>query len=235
LTRIPATLQLDVRLQARSRLYSIGVAIAVVLGLVARSLFDAAPSGRVLAALYLLGVGSTTYVFGASLVLMERTEATLQALRVTGMPTRLYLGSKVLTLSGFAIVEAVIVYAVGFWGSVVAPLPLLAGVAGLGMIYTLVGMGQVAGHDSVTSFLMPGALLVGSVLQLPIFYVLGVGPGWIWYLVPTQGPLLFMLAGFEPLAPWQWGYAVAMTASAVVMSSWWARRRFDRFVRLSDS
>lgn len=41
-----------------------------------------------------------------------------------------------------------------------------------GACYTLVGMGQVAAHDSVTPFLMPGALIVGGVLQLPLFFVL---------------------------------------------------------------
>ena len=227
---LAATVRLDVRLQARSRLYALGIGTAVVLGLVARSLFGPDQAGSVLPALYLLGIGSTTYVFGAALVLMERSQGTLAALRASGMSTLLYLGSKVLTLTAFALLEALVVYAVGFWGVAVAPAPLLLGVVTLGGVYTLVGMGQVAAHDSVTSFLMPGALIVGSLLQLPFLYILGVGPPGLWYAVPTQGPTLFMLAGFAPLTAAQWAYALLMSAAAVGAAAWWARMRFARFV-----
>ena len=225
-----ATVRLDVRLQARSRLYAIGFVMAVALGLVARSLFGEEQAGQVLGTFYLLGIGSTTYVFGASLVLMERTQGTLQALRASTMRTTVYIGSKIFTLTSFALVEAALLYAVGFWGVPFRPVPLLAGVASLGVIYTLVGMGQVAVHDSVTSFLMPDALLVGSVLQLPLLYVLGVGPSGIWYAFPTQGPLLLMLAGFTSLEAWQWAYAVVMSGVVIVAAGCWARARFVRFV-----
>jgi fluoroquinolone transport system permease protein len=234
MTTLPATLRLDVRLQARSRLYTIGLSMAVALGLVARGLLSDVEAGRVLGAFYLLGIGSTTYVFGASLVLSERSHGTLQALRATPLTSKVYLGSKILTLSAFALVESAILYAVGFWGVSVSPVPLILGVVSLGVVYTAVGMGQVAAHDSVTSFLMPGALLVGSLLQLPFLYVLGVGPLGAWYFVPTQGPLLLMLAGFESLEPWQWLYAVGMSSAAIAGSWWWARRRFLAFVSLQE-
>ncbi len=232
---LAATLRLDVLLQSRSKLYGIGIGVALTLGLVGRFFFADEQAGRVLAAFYLLGVGSTTYVFGASLVLLERTQGTLHALRATPLTSSAYLSSKVITLTGFALVESAIVYAVAFWGVPLNPWPLVFGVASLGVVYTLVGMGQVAAHDSVTSFLMPGALIVGSLLQLPFMYVLGVGPPGLWYAVPTQGPLLLMLGGFEPLGFGQWAYAVGMSGVAIVAATWWARRRFSRYVALQEA
>ncbi len=231
---LSATLRLDVRIQARSRLYAIGIAVAVVLGMVARYVFDDPQAGRVLATLYLLGVGGTTYIYGASLLLLEKTQGTLQALRTTPLTSNAYIGSKAVTLTTFALVESVIIYVIGFPGVEVRLWSLVLGVAALGVAYTMVGMGQVAAHDSVTSFLMPGALIVGGILQLPFLYVLGVGPNGLWYAIPSQGPLLLMLGAFEPIEPWQWAYALSMSAASVGASAWWARRRISRFVSLQN-
>ena len=231
---LSATLRLDVRLQARSRLYAIGIAVAVVLGLGARYFFDDLHAGRVLASLYLLGVGGTPYIFGASLLLLEKSQGTLQALRTTPLTSNAYIGSKAVTLTTFALVESAIIYAIGFPGVDARFWALVLGVGSLGVMYTLVGIGQVAAHDSVTSFLMPGALIVGGILQLPFLYVLGVGPDGLWYAIPTQGPLLLMLGAFEPLEPWQWAYGLGVSAASIGVSGWWARRRLFRFVALQD-
>lgn len=229
---LSATVGLDVRLQYRSRLYAIGVVTAIALGLVARGLFGAEQAGPVLSALYLLGIGGTTYVFSAALVLMERSEGTLLALRTAPLRTATYVGSKVLTLSTFALLESGVIYAAGFWGEPLHLAPMMFGVASLGVIYTLVGLGQVASHDSVTSFLMPGALVVGSLLQLPFLYILGVGPPAVWYAAPTQGVTLLMLASSRGLEPWQWLYAIATTGLVTLAVGVWAVARLRRHVAL---
>lgn len=232
--RLAAAAGLDVRLQARSRLYSIGVVVALVFGIGARVYLPAELVGRALPAFYLLALGGTTYMFGASLLLMERSEGTLQALRVSPLRTREYLAAKLLTLTGFAAVEAAIVFAVAARGAAVAPLPLVAGVLALGAGYTLLGLGQVASHDSVTAFLFPGALVVAGALQLPFLFVLGVGPDPLWYAIPSQGPLLLMLGAFEPLEPWQWVYAVTVSAGGVAAAWAFARARFRTHVGLAE-
>lgn len=234
MSRLAATLKLDITIQARSKLYAMGVGVALMFGLFGRFLFDEAYAGRVLSAFYLLGVGSTTYIFGASLVLFDKSQGTLSALRASPLTAGRYLSSKVITLTAFALVEGTIVYGVSFWGVDFDPIPLVAGVATLGALYTLIGLGQVAAHDTVTSFLMPGALVVGSLLQLPVFFVLEIPPESAWYLIPSQGPLLLMLAAFEPLQPWQWMYAVAVSIAAVAAAAWWAKNRFARFIALQE-
>ncbi len=231
---LSATLALDVRLQARSKLYAIGLVVAVLLGLVARFIFDRDDAGRVLAVFYLLGLGGTTYIFGASLVLLEKSQGTLQALRTTPLTATAYIMSKVITLTSFAAIESAIIYAVGFFGVPLNPVPLVFGVVCLGMFYTFVGMGQVASLDSVFSFLIPGAMVVGSVLQWPFLYVLDIGPPLLWHLIPTQGPLLMMLAASEPLESWQWVYGIGVSLASVGLAGWWAKRRFARFISLQE-
>lgn len=77
------------------------------------------------------------------------------------MTVREYLASKVVTLSGFAAVEAAVVYAIASPGAPASVAPLAAGVLVLGVSMTLLGVGQAASYDSVTSFLLPGRRHVG--------------------------------------------------------------------------
>lgn len=234
MSHLSAAVRLDVRLQARNSLYAIGVVVALVFGFAARFLVPVDLTGRVLSAFYLVAVGGTTYMFGASMVLLEKGERTMEALRTSPLTAREYIASKALTLSAFALAEAAIVVLVAGRGALESPVPLAIGVLVLGVCYTLVGIGQVAPCQSVTSFLFPGALVVSLVLQLPIFHVAGIGPTLLWYVVPTQAPLLLIMGAFEPLSPWQWGYAVAVSVGAVWASYAFARARFRAHIGFSE-
>ena len=81
MSTLPATVHLDVKLQARSKLYAIGILMAVLLGVAGRYMVQPDYAIQVLAVFYLTGIGATTYFFAASLVLLEKSEGTLQALR----------------------------------------------------------------------------------------------------------------------------------------------------------
>jgi fluoroquinolone transport system permease protein len=232
-SHLRAALALDLRLQGRSRLYHIGIFVAVVMGLAVRFYIPRPALGRALAIFYLAGVGGTTYMFGASMVLLEKSERTLAALRVTSLVAPTYLASKVLTLSGFATVEGAIVLALCVRDATLSPMPLLVGIIVLGVLYTLIGVGQVASYDSVTSFIFPGVLIVSLVLELPFLYVLGVKPGLPFYLVPTQAPVLLMLGAFEPLSTWQWTYAIAVSVVGIGAAYAFALARFRSHVRLA--
>ena len=226
-----ATLKLDVQLQARSRLYVIGIGVAIILGLLARFFIPPDYAGKFLAVFFLGGVGGTTYMLSASLVLLEKSAGTLQALRTTPLTSTSYIASKVITLTSFAILESAIFYGVAFFEVPLNPLPMLCGVAVLGVVYTLVGLGQVASHDSVTAFLFPGAVLMTGVLQLPAFSVIA-GPSPFWYFIPTQASLLLMLNSTESLDGWQWAYAVVVSPVSILLAFWWARQQFSRFIAL---
>lgn len=232
--RLAAALRVDMRLQARSGLYAIGGSVAVLLGLAGRTVLPPEAVAEVLPAFYLVALGGTTYVYVASMLLLEKSERTLDALRVSPMTVREYLVSKVVTLSGFAAVEAAVLYAIASRAAPASVAPLAAGVLVLGVSMTLLGIGQAASYDSVTSFLLPGALIVSLVLQTPFLFVVGVGPDALWYLVPTQAPLLLMLGAFTPLRAWQWSYALGVSVLGVLAAYAFARRRLRRHVELPE-
>ncbi len=233
MTGLPATLAVDVRRQARSGLYAVGILGAVLFGLVGRFVFPQRYAGEVLSGLFLLSLSSTTFIFCAAQVLMDRTEGTLLALRASPLTADAYILSKVITLTLFSSIEALIIYLIAFRGAPLHLLPLALGVLGIGLMYALIGLGLVARHDSVLSFLLPSAALTGTVTQLPVFFVLDVGPPALYYAIPSMGPLLLMLASARTLAPWQWAYALAMTAGFSLATGLWARRRFHRHIALS--
>jgi fluoroquinolone transport system permease protein len=172
-------------------------------------------------------------MFSAAMVLLEKSAGTLQALRTTPLTANAYILSKAMTLTCFALLESVIVYAIAFFGVPLNPAPLVIGVFFLGMIYTLIGLGQVASYDSVTMFLFPGAVLVALLLELPMFHVIA-GPLPLWYLIPTHGTLLLMLGATETLELWQWAYAIIVPLVSILLAFLWAKRRFARFIGLQE-
>lgn len=235
MSRLIATLKLDVQVQARSQLYAIGVAVAVAFGLVGRYGIPEAHIGRGLVAFYVIGLGGTTFMYGASMLLLERGERTLEALQVSMIRARDYVASKALTLTAFAMFESAIVFAIASRGVPAAVGWLILGSAILGVFYTLCGVGLAAGYDSVTGFLFPMGALVGMVLQLSFLSLLGVGPWWLWYAIPTQAPLLILQAAFEPISGWQWAYAVAMSTAMLVGAWVFCLARFRTFVRFPEA
>ena len=235
MSRFWAVVSLDVRVQSRSRLYAVGILAAVALGFSTRVLVPPEHLGRALPIIYLLGVGGTTYMFAASMVLSDKSSRTLDALRVSALRASEYLGSKAVTLSGFAVLESMTIYVVAGAPGLVEAGPLFCGAGLLGLSLALIGMGQVAPHDQVTSFLMPGAVFVTLVLQLPSAYALGLGPTWLWFLVPSHGPFLIMLSGAEELGVLRWCYALLMTAGFVALSFGYAMHRFRSHIGLREA
>ena len=226
-----AALKLDILVQARSRLYSVGLSVAVLMGLLVRFLIPESAKAAALAGFFLLALGGTTYMFSAVIVLWEKSQNTLAAVRVSPMNAATYVASKTLTLTLFATAEAAIVYIVG-GGWPVPPGPLLLGALVLGAVYTFLGMAQVAPHDSVTGFLMPDAVLASLLLQLPVFYLIDVGPSWLWHVIPSMPSLLILRSAELELSAGQWGYVVVGSVVALVGSWWLALWRLRRHAGL---
>lgn len=215
MSRLAATMTLDVKLQIRNQLYAIGIAVAVALGLLVRFLVPEQHVGRGLTAFYVLGLGGTTFMFGASMLLLEKGERTLEAIRLSMMTTRDYVLSKAITLTGFALVESAIVYAIAARGAPTNFFTLVVGASVLGVFYSLLGLGLAARHDAVTKFLLPTGTAVSIVLQLPFLSLMSLGPDWLWYAIPTQAPLLILQGSFESLTTGQWIYAAAMSVAMI--------------------
>lgn len=226
--RTASTAALDARLLWRNQFYTVSLVVCVLLGGGLRFFFAPDQAGAVLPVIYLLMVGASTYFIGGAFVLLEKSQGTLVALRTSPLRPRDYLRAKVLVFGSLLAAECTILGAVAFGAAgVERGWALAIGLLALGVLQTAIGVGQSAPHGAVTTFLIPGGALIGTALQLPIFYVFEVGPAWLWYLFPTHGPFLLILGAWRDLDTWQWAYAVGVTVVALLWSLRWARRRLD--------
>lgn len=236
MNRLLAAMKMDVVVQWRTQLYSIGIGagvlVAVALAWLARSdqLFLLVPT------LMLLVVGASTMLYVAAMILFEKEQGTLRATIVSPVRPTEYLWAKIITLTGLATVEAVVMVGgamgmMGFSQPVVVPnIPLLLlGIVGIGLLYTLVGIVMIVRYDKITEVLIPLAAVAG-ILQLPFLYFLGWVEHPLFLLIPTSAPTMVMRAAYVPLVGWQWVYGVAYTAVLLIGLIIWAHRAFDKHI-----
>jgi fluoroquinolone transport system permease protein len=202
--RLLAAARVDVVLQWRHGL--VAAAAFVVLALVGLlHLVDRDTRALLLPALVLSSASVTTFYFVAALVLHERAQHSLEALRVTPLPHSTYVAAKTATLCLLALAEATAVV-LGAWGLDVAWLQFGAGTILLAAIYVLVGLIAVAPYDSINAYIIPSALWV-TLLQLPLVDHFGLLHSSLLYVWPTHGPFVLMRGGFR-------GIGVAEVAGA---------------------
>lgn len=226
--RLRATLALDARLQARSQIQVIVIVAALLLAGALRALFTAEQLRFFMPLIALSGVSLTTAFVVGVLVLLERSEGTLDVVRVSPLRPGEYLASKLATLVALALVEGALVTVVAFGTGFAAPW-LVLGVllrAGLG---AAAGLAVGVRYDSITRLLMP---VIGLALafDLPVLWYLGFVPGALAYPWPSTPSLILAKAAFYPVTPLELGYALVYGTVAVAVAVLAARRAFDRFV-----
>lgn len=176
----------------------------------------------------LLSLNITTYYFMAGLVLFEKGEGILNGLVLTPMQEREYLLSKTATLTALAVIESIVIILVSY-GFQFSLLPLISGMVSMSVIYSLIGFVVVSRYDSINQYLMPSSLFVG-LLQAPWLSYFGIIKSPLLYLVPTQGPLLLMKWGFQPVTRWEAIYALVFSLMWGAISYYLAHKAFYRFV-----
>lgn len=234
MTRLAATLKIEATLQVRYRLVHIALGTALFVALGASQFFSKEHYAVLLPVVYLLGLGSTTYMFVAGLVLFEKGEGTLQALIVTPLRVPEYLTSKVVSLSLLATLEATVMLVLSNGLGGFNPLLLYAGIILLCAFYVLVGFIQVVRYQSITDFLMP-ALFINVFLQLPFLYIADVLQtpfSYLIYLIPTTAPSVLMKAAFQPVPNWELVYGLVYSLVIIGAAYHWALRAFEHHIVL---
>ena len=235
MNRVLAAARTDVVLQARNHLYAISAVFAAsMIGALVwlsspQSLFRTVP----MAVLFV--VGGSTLLYVVAMVLLERDDGTLEAVSVSPLRPWEYLTAKVVSLSGLAVFEGVVLVGAtvgwldaGALGGVAAPLVVL-GLAALGALQTLVGVIVVVRYARITEALMPMGL-AALVLQIPALYFVGALDSPVALSVPSAPPAMFIRGAFVPLAAWEWIYAVLGTAISLAVAAVWAHRSFVHHV-----
>ncbi len=228
MSRLVATLRLDAKLQARHKVYVIIIVFAILVAFAMRSVLTPEQLHFFMPLVTLMGVNLTTVFLVGVLLMLERGEGTLDVVLVSPLRPAEYLASKLITLTGLALVESVIIVGVGYGADFASGWLLLAVFlrAGLG-----VALGVIVGvrYRSFTRFLIP-AIATSIVLDLPIVWYLELWPSPLFYLWPAMPSLLLAKAAFLPVDSLQLVYACVYGVLAVGAALFWASRSMDRFV-----
>jgi fluoroquinolone transport system permease protein len=223
-----AALRMDVRLQRR---YGFWWATAVVIALWIGVLALVPDRLRGPAMPYVLMSDLEFFLFfTAGAVFFDKGERTLSALQVTPLRFRHYLGSKLITMAGLALLTCLVVTLVDH-GPGFDPLALLAGSTLLVVLMVLLGFVTAPLYPSISEWLLP-ATLVLAVASLPVLDYSGLVPHPLFRLVPTEGPLLLLGAAFHQvdLGGWDLAYALGYPLLWAAGLALLARRVFHRHV-----
>jgi fluoroquinolone transport system permease protein len=187
--------------------------------------------GRLLAPLLVGNLLVGTFFFLGGQVLLERGEATLAAQSVTPLRASEYLAAKVLTLTALGLAETGALLPWLVRGSLNLPL-LVAGVAGAGAVYCLVGFVAVARYQAITAYLLPAGGYV-SALWVPLLASLAGWPAAWFAWHPLAGPLALVAAatGGGPVDGGRVLYGLGATLAWIAVLARAAGQTFRRQIR----
>ena len=220
MTRLAATLGIDLRVQFRNGFYA-ATALVVACSILLLRWLPAETAAVLLPVVLLENTLINTFYFVSALFLLERGEGTLVAQSVTPLRGGEYLASKVLSLTALSLVESLLiaVAVVGFDRGLIA---MSLGIALAAALFALAGVALVVHYESINEFIMPSVLYT-AVLSLPVLGVFGVGAH-AWYLAhPIQGPLDLMQIQTSH-APGALAYAIGYPLPWIVGFYVWSRR-----------
>lgn len=196
MTRLLATIRTDLAVQYRNGFYWVTLAlIPLFVGML--TLVGRLPDLDFMLLLVLIASFNlivTTFYFAAGLVLLERAEHTLRGLSVTPLRVWEYMAARLITLVLLAMAETAAIILLVHDGPV-DPGLLLLGMGGLGVLYTLFGLGAVARHTAINDFLPPSIVWV-TVFSLPLIPLFGGPGGPLWLAHPVTPGLDLILAAF---------------------------------------
>ncbi len=235
--RLASAMQLDARVQARNQLWGISAGVGLLAAAALAWLTPVDHVGGTVPMAVLMLAGGATILYVVAMVLMERSDATLSAIVVSPLRRWEYLTSKVITLTGMATLEAVLMafgcLAILSWQSG-APLSwpgflFFAGVVGLGAMHVLAGVVIVVRYEKINEVLLPVSI-VAAIFQIPALWMVGAIDHPAILAIPSAAPTLLIRAAFVPLSTWEWVYAVSGTVVFIGGLALWADRAFYRHV-----
>jgi len=229
MSRILSTMVLDTVVQWRNRFYFIGVGMGLLVAFILATFFDRDFIAQAMPTFFLITVGGTTLLYIAGLVIFEKDEGTIDALIVSPLRHSEYLISKLVTLGMVATVEAVLIVLFSYGFNNMNPVMLIAGVWLLAIQLTLVGMILIVRFETITDFLTP-MLVIGVVVQLPIFYYVSLFDTPLLLAVPTGAPAMLIRGAWVQLQTWELAYAFGYSVVSIVLGFRWALSAFDKFI-----
>jgi fluoroquinolone transport system permease protein len=227
MSRLWSTIRWDMQLEWRQGLFHAALLVALV-WIILFSQVNALIARYLLPAMLYIDLSIFGFFFMAGLLYLEKGEGVLAALVVSPLRSWQYLAAKLATLSALGLLVSLVVVAVVRRDPVHWPV-LIGGLTLNSLLFILASFVLAVRYDAINEFLIPAVWLLGAA-HIPLLDSFGIWSGWPLYLLPFQASLLLVRGAFEPLAGWQWAYALAYVGVCIVLGFLWALRVFEQFV-----
>ncbi|MDO7785721.1 fluoroquinolone export ABC transporter permease subunit [Desulforamulus aquiferis] len=168
------------------------------------------------------------FYFIAGQVIFEKTEKTLYALVVTPIEFKHYLTSKLASLSFLALIISVVVLLFTYGWHLNMALFIL-GVISMSLVSLLVGAIAIAPFRSISTFILPSQFYL-MILGLPLLEYFGLLKSPLFYLLPTQGAVVFLIASFGSVETRELIFALLNQVLWIVILIWISGIMFERFI-----
>jgi fluoroquinolone transport system permease protein len=231
--RFWAALQLNLILQWRNRFYHVAFGVMVFLALGIRFLIPTRYYAYLLPPFMFLALSMTAYMFLGAMVLLEKSENSLESWIVTPLRQGEYLSAKVLSLAGLATLEnALLVLATSGWK--IHWLWLATGLLSLSGIYALLGFIVVVRYRYITQFLVP-SLWIGMVMQLPLLDYFSIWKSPLLWVFPPQASLILMRGAFQGLTTFEATYGIVYSGVILAVLWLWAKNAGQRYLQAGNN
>lgn len=168
--------------------------------------------------------------FVGGIILLEKEQRVLASIFITPFRLDEYIITRVISLTIIAeLVSFSIIYFV--FGNIAGPFNLFIGVGLSSVFFTLLGLALAARVDSINGYILR-VPLVFIPLFLPILEYLNLFKTPLFYIIPSQGSLILIRAGFNDIPFFEWFYAIILLLSWIVIAYFLARKSFYKNIIL---
>lgn len=218
----------DLKFQYRHGFYMAYFVLTLML-LMLLSLFSGLAKEQAGMILLLTEISSFGSTFVAATIVLEKEQRLYDTLFVTPINIHSFLQAKILSLAAPALISGTILFVVSF-GLNMIRLEFIAGIFLASILFSLLGLTLATRCQSINGFILLslpfGLVLVG----LPIVHYLQLFPIPFSILLPAQGALLLLNAGFEQTGWKDVLLAVLLLAGWVLVFYVWAERWFSTYI-----
>ncbi len=227
--RTLSALLFDIRFQFRHGFYYAYLLVTLLYVVMLKSI--PAEAGRFVTVLIVFSDPAVLgFFFIGGIILMEKSQNTLESLFVTPFSIHEYIAAKVLSLTLIALAACFGILTVAF-GKGFNPVPLFLGVLLSSFLFTLLGLVLAVRSRTLNGFLLTSPLYT-IVFFLPALDYLGIYSSAFLSLIPSSAAIMLIKSSFVPTQ------ASSLLTSTIVLCAWtalaylWAYRSFYRHIIL---
>ena len=227
LSRILSALRYDLSFQWRHGFYYVYFVIVVLYALALRFFF---PPYRETLAIFLLFSDTSVlgFFFIGGIVLLERAQNTFESLFVTPLRIFEYFAAKVASLTFIAAVMSLAVV-LGGYGFPKAILPLILGVIGSSVFFTLFGLAVAARVKTINGYFGASFLLM-FIVMLPLLGYFGVAGTPLFRFFPTNAVLYLYGGAFFGMRTFSLLVDILVLTGWIIAAGFWAAGWFRKYV-----